>query len=73
MAKMLLSSILALSFAATSRGDPQPPPLTYLYTVNLTIPSNVSLQMGTTPLGRRGVWAITGGTFSGPKMNGQLL
>jgi hypothetical protein len=63
---LLLLGLTASAFAAT----PKPPTLTFLYTANLT--TTPSISIGATPLGSRGVQPITGGIFSGPRLNGRM-
>ncbi|OAA64383.1 Outer membrane protein, beta-barrel [Niveomyces insectorum RCEF 264] len=59
-----------LAAASGARADPKPPTLTFLYSINLTMAA--SLDIGSTPTGSRGILPITGGTFSGPKLNGNV-
>ncbi|KAK4160843.1 hypothetical protein QBC43DRAFT_219053, partial [Cladorrhinum sp. PSN259] len=50
--------------------DPSPPPLTYLYSVNLTFAAPVSI--GSVPYGSRDLLTISGGNVAGPKINGKI-
>ena len=68
MTKNLLS---LLALAASAVATPTPPPLTFLYSVNLTMPAGT--ELGHVPYGSRALLPISGGTFSGPKLNGTLL
>ncbi|KAK1773702.1 hypothetical protein QBC45DRAFT_455288 [Copromyces sp. CBS 386.78] len=68
MTKHLLS---LLALAASAVAAPTPPPLTYLYSVNLTMPAGTDL--GHVPYRSRALLPISGGTFSGPKLNGKGL
>ncbi|KAK3347754.1 hypothetical protein B0H65DRAFT_461341 [Neurospora tetraspora] len=71
MTKHLLSLLaLAASAAYPVLAAPAPPPLTYLYSVNLTMPAGTDL--GHVPYGSRALLTISGGTFSGPKLNGTI-
>lgn len=45
--------------------------LTYLFTANITTSSTISI--GTTPFGERVFDPITGGSFSGPRLEGETL
>lgn len=67
MTKHLLS---LLALAATAVAAPTPPALTFLYSVNLTMPAGT--ELGHVPYGSRALLPISGGTFSGPKLNGIL-
>lgn len=49
--------------------EPAKPPLTYLYSANLTIPP--AYDIGTVPMGGRAILPLTGGSFSGPKLSGE--
>lgn len=60
-------AIFSLAAAALA-AEPAPPPLTYLYSVNLTFAAPVSI--GEVPYGTRDLLTISGGTVSGPKING---
>lgn len=71
MTKHLLSLLaLAASAASPALAAPTPPSLTYLYSVNLTMPAGTDL--GQVPYGSRALLPISGGTFAGPKLNGEL-
>jgi len=48
-----------------------PPKLTYLYSLDLEIPPPIDI--GKAPFGNRGILGITGGKFSGPRLNGGVL
>jgi hypothetical protein len=66
---MFAAALCLLALAvAPAVADPPPPKFTYLYSVNLTIPAGVTI--GNTPAGSRAILPISGGTFSGPKLNG---
>lgn len=49
---------------------PTKPELSYLFTVNIT--TSPSVPIGTTPLGDRRFEPITGGSFSGPRLQGKF-
>ncbi|KAJ4382512.1 hypothetical protein N0V85_008566, partial [Neurospora sp. IMI 360204] len=65
MTKPYLLSLLALTASAAfpALAIPTPPSLTYLYSVNLTMPAGTNL--GHVPYGSRALLPISGGTFSG--------
>ncbi|KAK3998026.1 hypothetical protein QBC44DRAFT_229080 [Cladorrhinum sp. PSN332] len=63
-----LGFIAALLTVASA--DPAPPPLTYLYSVNLTFAAPVSI--GSVPYGTRDLLTISGGNVAGPKINGKI-
>lgn len=66
---MAALSLLLLSLATPSlTRTPIVPTVTYLYSVNLTMPT--PLHVGMSPLGNRTVYRMTGGTFEGPKLKG---
>ncbi|OIW28766.1 hypothetical protein CONLIGDRAFT_617728 [Coniochaeta ligniaria NRRL 30616] len=67
MLSLILLSLAAPCFSRT----PVVPTITYLYSVNLTMPT--PLQVGISPLGKRTVYRMTGGTFDGPKLKGTVL
>ncbi|KAK3327051.1 hypothetical protein B0T19DRAFT_399959 [Cercophora scortea] len=70
---MRVPILLWLSLAMSSLADPAPPPLTFLYAVNLTFNGAGTLNIGQTAMGRRVAYPISGGTFSGPLMSGVAL
>lgn len=68
-----LTSCLALAAAAvavplTPRSPPEAPLTEYLFTV--TIKSGAPIELGETPAGQRAFQTISGGTFSGPELQG---
>ena len=66
---MFALPVALLALAATGAvAAPAPPPLTYLYSVNLTFGETVSI--GSVPYGSRDLLPISGGAFSGPKLSG---
>ncbi|KAF2732600.1 hypothetical protein EJ04DRAFT_440675 [Polyplosphaeria fusca] len=69
----LLSLILPALAAvpALAQNPPAAPSLTYLYTLNATLADGIPIGKG--PKGDRVAIPITGGTFSGPKLNGKVL
>ncbi|GAB1317928.1 hypothetical protein MFIFM68171_08138 [Madurella fahalii] len=68
---MLTFPLSLFSFAAVAlAADPTPPPLTYLYSVNLTFAAPVNI--GEVPYGTRDLLTISGGNVSGPKINGRV-
>jgi len=72
MVQSLTSLLSALIVVASSvLAAPTPPPLTFLYNVKLLMPPTVNI--GSVPYGSRGIIPISGGTFTGPKLNGALL
>lgn len=75
---MLASSLLsALAFAAAALASPArnnittptAPATKYLFTVNIA--SGAPVELGETPAGQRAFQPITGGTFSGPELQGE--
>lgn len=70
-AKMIGISFILASVAMSVLAVPTPPTLTWLYSVNLTMPAGIDL--GATPTGSRAALPISGGKFWGPKFNGVSL
>ena len=68
---MLRPLTTLLSALAIVTAAPTPPPLTFLYNVKLLMPPTVNI--GSVPYGSRGIIPISGGTFTGPKLNGAHL
>lgn len=75
--KMLASSILSfLALAATAIAgrihahplEPEDPAIKYIFTVNITA---APIMLGATPAGQRNFEIVSGGTFSGPELNGE--
>ncbi|CAJ2514035.1 Uu.00g021540.m01.CDS01 [Anthostomella pinea] len=64
-------AIFVIAFLQLVLADPAPPGLAYLYTVNVTLGDAIDVGLG--PKGTRIVIPITGGTFSGPKLSGNVL
>ncbi|KAK4204583.1 hypothetical protein QBC40DRAFT_303452 [Triangularia verruculosa] len=64
-----LSFVSALAATALA-ADPTPPPLTYLFSVNLTFAEPISI--GSVPYGTRDLLTISGGTAVGPKISGKV-
>ncbi|KAK4222851.1 hypothetical protein QBC38DRAFT_426536 [Podospora fimiseda] len=58
-------ALSTLTFAA-----PSPPPLTYLYSVNLTFANPITI--GSVPYGHRDLLIVNGGNVAGPKLNGKV-
>lgn len=73
IAQYLSLLTVAASVVASRRApgptNPTKPDLTYLFTVNIT--TSAHLPIGTTPFGERQFEPITGGTFSGPRLQGK--
>ncbi|KAJ4394761.1 hypothetical protein N0V93_003981 [Gnomoniopsis smithogilvyi] len=77
---MLVSSFLsALAFAATALASPvsrnsstpAAPATKYLFTANIL--SDAPIELGETPAGQRAFQTISGGTFSGPELQGKVV
>lgn len=66
--KMKLLSLTLLASAALSFAKPVPPTEKFLY--NATLISGGPVVIGATPSGDRKIIAITGGSFTGPKLTG---
>ncbi|KAH7379038.1 hypothetical protein BKA64DRAFT_714215 [Cadophora sp. MPI-SDFR-AT-0126] len=65
--------LFALSVVTGIFAQPQPkaPGLTYLYTSNVTLGGTIDYGDG--PKGRRTLFSVVGGTFSGPKLKGTII
>ena len=59
------------SAPAASQGEPQPPRLEFAFEEIVTL--GEAIPVGETPLGRRNIVPITGGTFSGPGISGTII
>ncbi|KAK3348166.1 hypothetical protein B0H65DRAFT_462569 [Neurospora tetraspora] len=57
--------------AAVAAVPPAPPGLSFLYSLNCTL--GTQIPVGTGPRGTRIVIPIVGGTFQGPKLKGKIL
>ncbi|KAK1753204.1 hypothetical protein QBC47DRAFT_431584 [Echria macrotheca] len=68
---MLASLTLLATAALGAAAIPQPPPLTYLYSVNLTFGDPIAI--GSVPYGHRDLLTISGGHFTGPKITGKVI
>ncbi len=67
-----VSTLLALAAGCLNAvAVPAPPPLTYLYTINIT--AGAGADIGFTPVGHRSGFTYAGGNFSGPSLNGESL
>lgn len=70
---MRFSAALSTLYAVTALAQtttPNAPTLTYLYTLNATLAN--AIPVGAGPRGNRVAIPITGGSFSGPKLNGTM-
>jgi len=65
---LLIALLPAVNLATAQTPVPKAPGLTFLYSLNCTL--GESLAVGKGPEGDRVVIPITGGTFSGPRING---
>jgi hypothetical protein len=65
---LFLSACMLAGF--TNAAEPAKPALTYLYSA--TFNGSAPIDFGTTPLGNLTFTALTGGSFSGPRLNGRL-
>jgi hypothetical protein len=63
--------ILFASTSAASQNGPQPPRLEFAFEEIVTLGQGI--PVGETPLGRRNIVPITGGTFSGPGIEGTII
>ena len=65
-----LAALLA-STPALPQDEPQPPRLEFAFEEIVTLGQGI--PVGETPLGRRNIIPITGGTFSGPGIEGTII
>ncbi|KAF2200695.1 hypothetical protein GQ43DRAFT_441337 [Delitschia confertaspora ATCC 74209] len=68
---LLFSVLGCLSSAVAATDTPNPPGLSYLYTLNCTL--GAPIVVGASPTGTRVAIPIIGGTFSGPRLSGKVL
>ena len=59
------------SAPAVSQDEPQPPRLEFAFEEIVTL--GQAIPVGETPLGRRNIVPITGGTFAGPGIQGTII
>lgn len=69
MAAVACSPLLAVGQAAASPS--QAPQLRFVYEELVTLAAN--LPVGETPMGKRNIVPITGGTFEGPGLRGKIM
>ncbi|KAK8015346.1 hypothetical protein PG990_008642 [Apiospora arundinis] len=65
-----LLSAAGLSMAQAQSVEPKAPTLSFLYSMNCTVDQAVNI--GASPLYNRTAYPITGGTFTGPRLNGTI-
>ena len=65
-----LSALLAAT-TAVSQGEPRAPHLEFAFEEIVTL--GQAIPVGETPLGRRNIVPITGGTFAGPGIEGTII
>jgi hypothetical protein len=75
-AAILRTTVVGLAAAvastpAASLDEPQPPRLEFAFEEIVTL--GQAIPVGETPLGRRNIIPITGGTFSGPGIQGTIV
>ncbi len=74
LALFLLAAFLPARFATGQEATaslPAPPALKFVYEEQVALAS--SIPVGETPMGKRNIVPITGGTFSGPGLKGKVL
>lgn len=64
-------AMLAAPSPALPQGEPAPPRLEFAFEEIVTL--GQAIAVGETPLGRRNIIPITGGTFSGPGIEGTIV
>jgi len=71
--RTVVISLVALAMPApgVSQEAPQPPRLEFAFEEIVTL--GQAIPVGETPLGRRNIVPITGGTFSGPGIEGTII
>ena len=68
---MVSASRHAASEQAADAGQPAPPQLKFVFEELVTLDADV--HVGETPMGKRNIVPITGGTFYGPGLKGRIL
>ncbi|KAJ4414722.1 hypothetical protein N0V82_007774 [Gnomoniopsis sp. IMI 355080] len=67
----LVVAATALASPAGNSSEPAAPATKYLFTANIY--TGAAIQLGQTPAGQRAFQSISGGTFSGPGMQGTIV
>ncbi len=75
----LFAGIAAASFCAsiltrpvlTQTAAPSPPQMRFVFEERVTLADDV--HVGETPIGKRNIVPITGGTFEGPRLRGKIM
>ena len=71
---LLLAALLPTQWTPAQKSGaklPEPPRLKFVYEEQVALAS--SIPVGETPIGKRTIVPITGGTFSGPGLKGKVL
>jgi hypothetical protein len=63
-------TLLAFLLLLTNMAKAQKLEYELLYKINLSLEAGV--ELGKTPLGKRVIYSVTGGTFEGPKLKGKI-
>ena len=64
-------SILCTSLGAQTAAQPKPPQLRFVFEEQVTLAADI--PVGDTPIGKRNIVHITGGTFEGPGLTGKIM
>lgn len=64
-------SILRTSLGAQTAAQPKPPQLRFVFEEQVTLAADI--PVGDTPIGKRNIVPITGGTFEGPGLKGKIM
>ena len=70
-ATFLYAALAPLSLVAQSPSPPKPPQLRFAFEEQVTLAADI--PVGETPIGKRNIVPITGGTFPGPGLHGKIM
>jgi hypothetical protein len=68
---LVLMTTRSVAGQAPPSNSPVPPQLKFVYEEQVTLAS--AIPVGETPMGKRNIVPITGGTFAGPGLKGKIL
>jgi hypothetical protein len=69
----VLTVLLAMTWAVAQRSDDPPPAPTFEWLLTYSVDFNMPIDTGDGPTGRRVVWPVRSGKFTGPRMSGEVF
>jgi hypothetical protein len=69
----ILTVLLAMTWAVAQRSDDPPPAPTFEWLLTYSVDFNMPIDTGDGPTGRRVVWPVRSGKFTGPRMSGEVF